>query len=177
MNRAGFLKRLFGAAVVAAMPKIVVEQIEALPEPVPISPVVNGGTPVFTKLEPIAPNGLLYIYDEKDGLIGMSRIFSLEFKREFINLKDEDEGWPSYFPGLRSWNISAEDIHWVRDSRKYFAEFRKLNCILLKDDKKISGDIYITQLEFTSPMFEELSCRAEFEGSGALILEPNDSNN
>jgi hypothetical protein len=34
MDRKGFLKRVFGAAVVAAMPKVVVNQIESLPAPV-----------------------------------------------------------------------------------------------------------------------------------------------
>lgn len=172
MDRRGFLKGIFGAAVVAAMPPLVVRQIEALPEPVPISPAVNGATPVFTKLEPIAPDGLLYIYDEKDGLIAMSRKFNLNVHKQFIEINPDYGGWKQHISGPISWNISTEDINWVGDPREYFTKFRKLNCILLKDDKKISGDIYITQLEFESPMFEELSCRAEFEGSGALIMEP-----
>lgn len=172
MDRRGFLKGIFGAAVVAAMPPIVVDQIEALPEPTLISPVVNEVKPIFTRLEPIAPNGLLYIYNDTE-LIGISRRFNLNMRQQYIDVTDF-KGWKQYLKGSLNWDISASDMNWAGDPREYFAEITKLNCIILKDNIKIIGDIYITQLEFISPMFEELSSNVEFEGSGALIIEPNE---
>lgn len=178
MNRAGFLKRLFGAAVVAAMPPIVVRQIESLPEPAPpkkdVLEYVEEQIAPYRHLKPIAPDGLLYIYDYMDGLIGISRKFLLQFKQIPILMDYDVDLIPTYHKGLRSWNIITEDINWVVNPEKYFMGNRKLNCILLKDDKKISGNIYISKLEFISPLFDELSTYAEFEGTGELILDSND---
>jgi hypothetical protein len=40
-----------------------------------------------------------------------------------------------------------------------------------KDNIKINGEIYITQLEITAPDFGCLGSAAEFEGNGQLIIE------
>jgi hypothetical protein len=164
MDRRGFLKNIFGAAVIAAMPKIVVEQIETLPE-APISPAINGVTPIFTKKVPV--NGLFYIYDDKEEkLIATSTNFNIRFEQKYIK----------HVPGLLSWDLSAENIQWIENPRQVFEENRKLRYLILKNGNKISGDVYITQLEYIAPQYEQISSSAEFKGSGALILEANENN-
>lgn len=173
MDRRKFLQNMFGAAVIAAMPKIVVDQIVSLPEPPPISPAINGAVPIFTQKCSI-PNGLLYIWDDKKNtLIGASDRFSLEFKQDWIDI-EMPSGFPLHYPGLRSWNISASNIQWINDPMESFKEQRKLRCLIAKDNIKINGEIYISQLEITAPQFEKITSAAEFTGNGELIAEVNE---
>ena len=94
MDRKGFLKRVFGAAVVAAMPKVVVNQIESLPAP------VEEKEPIFLDKvteKPIIPNiseRILFIYD-KEKLIGYSAQFDLSSKMDtmYYRIYVDDLEW------------------------------------------------------------------------------------
>jgi hypothetical protein len=126
MDRRKFLQNMFGAAVITAMPKIVVDQIISLPEPIPISPAVNGVTPILTKRIIMPPNGLLYIWDdERNILIGASDRFSLDLKQDVINIGFDDLQYPQFIRGQRSWNISASNIQWVNNPEELFEEKRQ----------------------------------------------------
>lgn len=182
MDRKGFLKRVFGAAVVAAMPKVVVDQIENLPPPESIPPPEKDVleyakeqiAPYKSNLKPIAPNGILYIYDEETAILLASCLdFNLEFYQDWV---DSGIFANDYFPGLKSWIIRSYNIRWRKSIEEYFADEKKLRCLIFKDNIKISGSLIITQLDSFDPLDEEMSYGACFEGIGELIVEVNENN-
>jgi hypothetical protein len=179
MDRKGFLKRVFGAAVVAAMPKVVVDQIESLPEPIPAPPLEKDVLeyakeqiePYKKNLKPVAPNGVLYIYDEETAvLLAACLDFNLELHQECIKFEND------YFRGLESWSIRSYNIRWRKSIEEYFDDEKKLRCLIFKDNIKISGSLIITQLDSFAPLDKETSYGACFEGIGELIIEVNENN-
>lgn len=175
MDRRGFLKNIFGAAVVAAIPKIVLKQIDDLPKH-PITSPVNGIEPIFIKEIPTHPNGLLYIWDdEKNALIGASKNFSLNFRQGYVDVSIISDGcYAQYLPGPKSWDISASNIQWVGNAKESFEQSKKLRCLIAKDDIRINGEIYITQLASFAPLNGVISYDAKFEGNGELIIKKDE---
>lgn len=118
MERRNFLKGIFGAAVVAAMPKAVVDQIEDLSEPPPVSTkewkdiekTFTHGTVDLGPI-PVTSENILFIYD-KERLIGYSCDFSAEAhmdKTDFNTL----EGYLIYSYTPPQYVITANSVHWM----------------------------------------------------------------
>ena len=167
MRRRDFLKGVFGAAAVAAVPPIVLKQIDELPPPeyVP-NHLVEDDVVGMCYTGPIKSEGsILYIYDDNQ-LVGSSSIFNLNFHRI------EDDNAPvDYFPGIPSWNVRAYQMQWLLDPVELFDRpSTKLQCLMIKDDVKFSGSIYLTQLDSTSPLDEKTTYGAIFEGNGELMV-------
>ena len=193
MRRRDFLKGIFGAAAVAAVPAVVLKQIDELPPP---EGVTNNLPEVNTE------GSILYIYDDNQ-LVGSSSIFNLNFHQEinpmpkmrwvklpwdgrYYKHKKNKKGLPKkkhrwqcieddhapvdYFPGVKSWNVPAYQIQWLLDPVELFDRpSTKLQCLMIKDDVKFSGSIYLTQLDSTSPLDEKTTYGAIFEGNGELM--------
>jgi hypothetical protein len=198
MRRRDFLKGIFGAAAIAAVPAIVLRQIDELPP----SEKVDATGNIYTG--PINPeDNILYIYDENQ-LVGESHIFNLNFhqafnpipKSKWVKLpwdgryyknKKNKKGLPKkkhrwqlvedynapaeYFQGLKLWEVRAYQIQWLTEPRELFERLpTQLHCLMVKDSMKFCGNVYLTQLDSTSPLDEETTYGAIFEGSGELIM-------
>jgi hypothetical protein len=213
MDRKGFLQRIFGAAIVAAMPKVVVEQIEKT------SPTVNGASVVVIQDGKIIPpedtvvhhqvgttDNVLFIFDENK-LIGQSQHFSLnlkqdispiysksrwvkvwtgkykkhklkkngERKKKYIRIERVNTDQPDYWAAPKEWDIESENIQWFVNPEEIFAKGEKLNCLVKQQDIKLSGKIYISQMDISAAYLEGINHSARFIGNGELIIE-NDGN-
>lgn len=172
MRRRDFLKGIFGAAAIAAVPTIVLKQIDELPPPpaTPIEPV-SPPTPVSTK-RPIPENGVFYIWDkDREELVGASTNFSLNMNANFIDVTSWESPYREYVRGAPSWNIQAYNVQWLVDPQELFErENKTLLCLMAKDDMKFTGDIYLSQISLTMPLEEVTTYDAYFEGSGILEM-------
>ena len=159
MNRRTLLKNMFGAAVIAALPKRVVEQIESIPP----DPIIKEEKDVieYAKEQIISGNDVLYIYDENQ-LVGHAHNFHLNMHNDIIPVE--------YIQGLTHWNLQAYDIHWHTDVQELITNDIKLNCLILHEDTRITGDIYIQEMELISPIEGTLGYSAKFEGYGKLFI-------
>ena len=204
MRRRDFLKGVFGAATIAAVPAVVLKQIDELPTSEGVTnnpPKVDATGMCYTG--PIkSEDSILYIYDD-DQLVGSSSTFNLNFHQEinpmpkmrwvklpwdgrYYKHKKNKKGLPKkkhrwqcieddhapvdYFPGVKSWNVRAYQIQWLLDPVKLFDHpSTKLQCLMIKDDVKFFGSIYLTQLDSTSPLDEKTTYGAIFEGNGELM--------
>jgi hypothetical protein len=169
MERRTFLKNILGAAIVATMPKIVVDQIEAIP-PETITPVEPVKTEdisdqFWTEFEKI-----LYIYDNNK-LVAASTVFYLEITRPTIDMGE------FFLPGLWEWKIAAEKLRWFNGCSgiNYFAESNKLNCLVLHKELKVQGEVFITECAVKIPDDSDIEEDIVFTGSGTLIVEANDN--
>ena len=173
MRRRDFLKGIFGAAAIAAVPAIVLRQIDDLPPtPEKVDAIGNVYTgPVQpSSVKPIPQNGIFYIWDKDEGrLVGASTDFSLNMNANFVDVTSIDDSWPMYLRGLPSWNIEARNVQWLVNPQELFLrETKHLLCLMAKDDMKFTGDIYLSQI---SLMAEEIfSYDATFEGNGILEM-------
>ena len=160
MNRRTLLKNMFGAAVIAALPKRVIEQIESIPP----DPIIKEEKDVieYAKEQIISGNDVLYIYDENQ-LVGHAHNFHLNMHNDIIPVE--------YIQGLTHWNLQAYDIHWHTDVQELIINDIKLNCLILHEDTRITGDIYIQETELISPMRGTLRYSARFEGYGKRTNE------
>ena len=176
MRRRDFLKGIFGAAALAAVPTIVLKQIDAIsqePEYVP-KHLIEDDIVGTTIKRPIPENGLFYIWDkDREELVGACTDFSLNMNANFIDVTSIDDDYRKYMRGVPSWNIEANNVQWLVDPEELFKrEPKALLCLMAKDDMKFSGDIYLTQISLTIPFFreEEYVNYAYFEGSGMLEM-------
>ena len=174
MRRRDFLKGIFGAAALAAVPAVVLRQIDELPPPAP--PIDPPLPPTISAKRPVPQNGLLYIWDgERNELVGTSTEFSLNMHRHPIDVSSwypEVTDYPTYMEGPTSWDAQAERIQWLIDPRDLFERLpTQLQCLMAKDDMKFCGNVYLTQLYLTAPLYEETTYGAVFEGTGELIME------
>ena len=105
MERRLFLKNIFGAAVIAAIPKVVIDQIEAI-APKDIIPI--------EKNKPLLNNGL-YIYD-KNQLIAASTLFTVNSTHHHFDTTSLDDlsynGYRSFIPMQYDSKIYAEKLRW-----------------------------------------------------------------
>ncbi|NMC60073.1 MAG: hypothetical protein GYA51_11950 [Candidatus Methanofastidiosa archaeon] len=182
MNRAGFLKSIFGAAVVAAMPKVVVEEIEKIPteEITPTSSTVLEWHDVVTEFK--IPNGnRLFLYNDKQ-LIAVSTHFAVEFtspKTIDVNISPFDE-FPSfkYLSDPPCWKVQVDQLHWFNDNKgiDYFSEKQDLQVVLSCDNLTVNGNAYITEYSTSINVKDNASIIDAIELTGYGIWYVNCNN-
>jgi len=197
MKRRNFLKGIFGAAVVVAVPIAVVNRIEQS-EIRHVSDRLHVADKLGTIIKPIDEsifnsNDILFIYDE-ERLIGYSRLFALNFyqapvdvsllyppkvwngKRKNLTKKHkkgkkiyEIDYHPTYHKGSKQWTLDVDMVNWEVDPMLLLENNKMLNCLIKHGNMKITGDIYLTSHSLSIPMYDGISGIATFEGSGELI--------
>jgi hypothetical protein len=191
-SRRRFLKNLFGAAVVAAIPKPVFDAIVAKSEP-PVSPAVSGTQPIFTK-ERSFPSSILYIYKGNE-LIGQCENFHLNTEQHFIEAPKGEykkvkfgkkyrwmyvpdlEGWKETYPIGKEWCLTAANMVWYKDGRDFLISLDKLQCLIKTQDYTIMGDVLLVELNMSisisksnlDPMIND----CKFVGTGQLMYNEN----
>jgi len=174
MDRRSFFKNMFGAAVIAAMPKIVVKQIEEL-APEKITPV-DGVKPVFTKK--IYTGNCMYLHDGTT-LVGASTLFHIEVQRAIIPIEPFDHwnGYPQYIQGQMKWNIFAEKFRWIDKEKRnqYFCENKSLMCLVKHENIKLQGEVYLTEMTLTIPADGFIEDDIVVTGVGQLIVNTDDN--
>lgn len=177
MRRRDFLKGIFGAAAVAAVPAVVLKQIDSLPE----EPLAELNPPLEDEIKIIEPeplrsrpiiDGVLYIYDEREEqLIAASTNFRVDMFCNPIRLDSLDDE-PQFVNAPSSWSVSAEDIQWKVDPTQVFDEGKVLKCLMAKDNVKYCGDVYLTELVGSGSFGAYLreSWNAKFTGTKELMM-------
>lgn len=167
MERRTFLKNIFGAAMIIAMPKIIVDQIENLPPEIIPDRLHEGDEPGHTVYDQC-----LFIHDG-EFLIGASTSFNLTMHRDPIFIGDDDKGYPEYIMGPFSWEVSADRFVWVNEElgHAYFMSNKPLQCLIYHQERRIKGEALLTQLTINAPMEEEIDHNLTMEGTGKLIME------
>jgi hypothetical protein len=176
---------MFGAAVIAAMPKIVVKQIEEL-APEKITPV-DGVKPVFTKK--IYTGNCMYLHDGTT-LVGASTLFHIEVQRDIIPIEPWrgrtrllaksatwGNGYPQYIQGQMKWNIFAEKFRWIDKEKRnqYFCENKSLMCLVKHENIKLQGEVYLTEMTLTIPADGFIEDDIVVTGVGQLIVNTDDN--
>ena len=180
MRRRDFLKGIFGAAAVAAVPAVVLKQIDSLPEESisqPLSEIDAVGkiyTGPIEHIISITPEeiGVLYIYDEREEqLIAASTNFRVDMFYKVIRLDSLDDE-PLFVNAPPLWSVSAEDIQWKVDPTQVFDEGKVLKCLMAKDNIKYCGDVYLTELVGSGSFGAYLreSWDAKFTGTRELMM-------
>ena len=166
-----FLKNIFGAAVIAAMPKVIVDQIEYLPPEIVPDRLHEDDEPGHTVYDQC-----LFIHDG-EFLIGASTFFNLEMHRDFIHIGDNN-GWPEYITGPFSWKVSADRFIWVNEElgHAYFLDNRPLQCLIYHQGRKVKGEGFVTQLTLNTPLYEPIDYNILMEGNGSLIIDAAEDN-
>jgi hypothetical protein len=182
MKRRIFLKNLFGAAVVAAIPKPIFEEMVRTPLPEKLVFVPDRLHEADEPGHVLPPNKYLYLYDDKK-FIGSSCDFNISMSQDYITIPKAKRvkigsryHWmedyfapPEHFPTTREWTLKADYISWniLPDD---IDRNDKLNFIATVGDKTLIGDIYIsafaTQAGYDSP----IRYAAEFYGTGPLVI-------
>jgi hypothetical protein len=179
MDRRNFLKGVLGGAVIAALPKPVMEALVThYPESVGIgeefdevwqtSGNVNSKYPSITTI--------LFIYTG-DTLIGTSTNFNIEQKQEYIPIPHSVEElveYEEYMPALKGWWIAAENVQWLNnyDPKTLFMNNIQMSCIAVdeKSNLKWIGEVLLTELSVGTPFEESVTYQARFEGLGELTM-------
>ena len=179
MNRGEFLKGIFGAAVVAAMPKSVVDQIEQIPELQP-KPIVLEKIPPNLNFKPVLDtlSKVLCLYS-KEELIGFSTDFFLAMKQELIQDPPNEDcyGYATYTERSRSWKVQVNKMIWndPRFARHYLFAEESLQMVLADKNVKLMGTVLVTELGESLGLGEAVQRTAILEGNGALIFEQYDN--
>jgi hypothetical protein len=175
MDRRNFFKGMFGAAIVASMPKIVVDQIEKVPiEEITPVPVLEKPKYVMYHLG----EQCMYLYDN-DKLIAGSTLFNLSFRREYLNMMDSsylDSYPPEFRMGRPEWSVTAEQLRWFNHKRglDYFTNEKPLQCVIYNKGVVIKGNVYITQCTLTCGMETFIQEDVTLQGTGELIIDINE---
>lgn len=165
MDRKGFLKRVFGAAVVAAMPKVVVEQIESLPEPISVPPPEKDVIEYAKEQVDLAlseSERVLFIYDtQNDKLVAYSYDFNIEAKRTVI--PDEYR---------RSYEVRANKIFFTNTDNpdEYITEPDILRFVMKHNDIEVFGKMALTQLTKAIPIDAPIEYSAIFTDVESLVI-------
>jgi hypothetical protein len=166
MDRRNFFKGMFGAAIVASMPKIVVDQIEKAEQ---IAPKHNDLSDIQGGISPSGKEQLMYLYDD-NRLIASSSEFKLNYKRESIRVPPDS--YPEYYLSEMSWDVEAS-LFW--NNRKagldYFAENKPLQCVIYNKGLKIKGNVYITCCILSNGSLDYPYENVMLSGVGALIID------
>jgi hypothetical protein len=175
MDRRNFFKGMFGAAIVASMPKIVVEQIEETP--------IEELTPIpkeaFEQVVSHVKEKCLYLYDNEK-LIAGSTDFALELRRDILPIDiDPIKNYPEYTTGKLQWNIAAYQLRWFnhKTGLHYFRENEPLQCVISYQGIRYKGDVYVTECSLTQAMMDNIQEDVMLEGTGNLIIENNETIN
>jgi len=177
MERRSFLKNLFGAAVIATMPKIVVEQIEKAPPEVltPKIDPVNGVKPVFFKPKDVLQGNCIYLFDENK-LIAGSTQFNFNMDRPTISNFSVDDPMIAFtYSTPMSWRIGIDKLRWFAHSTgmDYFTGYKPLRFIAKFNDVKITGEALLVKCTMTIPMFDFIEEDVVLQGIGAIVIETN----
>jgi len=176
MDRAGFLKNVFGAGIVLAMPKVLVDKIEALPPPVVTPPVIEEKKPIFTdsktdiKVETYKDN-CMYLY-KNEHLLGYSYENNIDMKRPVHRIVTGDFGFDHYAAGLAEWDISMKHIKWL-DSwgllDEYLLSGTPITMLLRKGEHIIQGEVIVMERNnmWLGTGWVDIKCK----GYGALTIE------
>jgi hypothetical protein len=173
MERRDFLKGIFGAAVVAVVPKPIVEAIEKAP-PETLTPVVKEGVktpPVFK-----TNDAFIYLYDG-EVLLAASNDVDLNWHHNPIEY--EVDGYRMHTAGLMSWDIEVLNLKYFNaegiDSA--FASNKPVQILYHMPNINIHGEAYITQMTMNAPFEDSSSNDLYLEGSGGLqvILDPDNN--
>lgn len=150
MDRRGFLKGMFGAAIVATIPKAVVEEIESLPLPTKEQGPIY--TPKLLDIElPDVSNApdppLLYVYDEK--LLGYSTRFDL--------ISEPRLHTAEYWIPPQRYEIVVHEMEWVSsdvgevyDVGEAFCESKLLNILIKNEELQASAQAHIIEIDLTT---------------------------
>lgn len=174
MNRAGFLKRIFGAAVVAAMPKVVVDQIESLPEPISTPPPEKDVIEYAKEQVDLAlseSERVLFIYDtQNDKLVAYSYDFNIEAKRTVIPFDDIE--WRKYVQGPWSYEVRANKIFFTNTDNpdEYITEPDILRFVMKHNDIEVFGKMALTQLTKAIPIDKPIEYSAIFTDVESLVI-------
>lgn len=165
MDRRNFFKGMFGAAIIASMPKIVVDQIERT-------------TPVqeVTQKETFSYQGQqrMFLYDDNK-LIASSSEFNLLLRRELIDISHirlDNPPYPEYRYGVPDWSVSAR-IYWNnhKEGLYYFAEEKPLQCVVYDKGLRIKGNVYITCCILSNGSLDYPYENVMLSGVGNLIVD------
>jgi hypothetical protein len=185
-TRRRFLKNLFGAAVVAAIPKPVFDAIVAKPE-LPSPPEVNGITPIFTKGCSF-PSSMLYVYKD-DELIGQCINPTLDVKKHFIEVPKVEHkrvkvgkkyrwlwvpdsgGWKETIAIRKEWCLIADNMIWYKNGRDFLVSDDKLKCLIKTDIYTIIGDVLLVELNMTISNSDPMINNCKFVGTGTFICD------
>ena len=172
MDRKNFLKGMFGAAIVASMPKIVVDQIEKVEQ---IAPNHNDLSDVQGGFSHSVKEQRMYLYDDNK-LIASSDEFSLSWKKEPINVSRRPDSiipvYPEYWLGQPEWNIEAR-LFWndKEEGLFYFAEEKPLQVVICNEGVKFKGNAYIMEFHYTSGLEDYAWEDVMLSGVGEIIID------
>jgi hypothetical protein len=178
MERRSFLKNIFGAAVVAAMPKIVVEQIEKAP-PETLTPKidpVNGVEPVFVKQKDYLKGNFIYLYDN-DVVIAGSSMFAFAMDRPIIhNFSFDDPEIAFSYSAPMSWKIAVDKLLWFNHDKgmSYFTRYEPLQFVAVFNNARITGEALLVECSIGAPMFGQIEEDIVLQGTGAITIETMD---
>ena len=167
MDRREFFKGMFGVAIVAAIPKQVMDQmVETIPEH------EIGGVVSYQGKQ------RMFLYDDNK-LIANSSEFNLILRRNLIDVSDLYYGVPMYpelREGLPQWGVSAR-IYWDnhKEGLYYFIENKPLQCVIYDRGLIIKGNVYMTECQLTAGLEDYAWEDVVLEGTGELIIEKNES--
>lgn len=188
MERRGFLKSVFGAAIVASIPTVVFSQIENQAPPPPPNNKLPFPTNNHTR------EGLLYIYNDTE-LVAQSTLFRFDYKQDIQELQGGawEKVWtgkytkkkgkkkykwifvpseyPEYKPGLKQWSVESDYIQWLVDPDILLMQNVKLKCLIKQADIKITGEVFISQLYASVSSDLVYAYSARFDGTGICIME------
>jgi len=171
MKRRDFFKGIFGAAIVAAIPKPIMEQLDKISDEtlipkvhqISIKPIINT-VPLDSSSRP-----LLLLYDNSK-LIGTSCHFELTCNRPLI--KETEQYYPTFTLGLSEWNIMVNKMNWVDKKRglDYFERNEPFQCTMKSPEGMLfQGDVLLTDCALT--IFDSIEEDIVLKGNGALTIE------
>lgn len=156
MERRDFLKGIFGASVVAAMPKVVVDQIEQLP-----TNVISPSNKKTKDIDSYTGSNVLFIYN-KDTLIGVSTHFSIIIRNDKVSIPFK------ILQVQKSAEIEAFNIYWedIIDLHDILMS-NDLSFLVKNDNIKMTGNVVVSEIGI-------MSNSATFKVSGPVqILSKN----
>lgn len=171
MDRKGFLHRVFGAAVVAAIPKIVVDQIETLPPP----PIVKT-KPIFVDertdiaVEPKGDN-CIYLY-KNNILLGYSHEGNIEMDRSVLEVSSIHSSYPEYIRGYSEYFVSMKKLKWLQGwglLDEYFTKQIPVEVLCKRGNYVITGKCLI--IERTNMWLGSGWVDIKLQVTGQLIID------
>ena len=189
MDRRNFFKGMFGAALIATIPKSVMSQIEEMP----IHTFQEDD--VLTELErqiegtKYKPSAILYIYDDNDVVLGHSTDFNIIFRRDVIKVNSIDAvSLDEYMmSGKSEWRVEINSLHvrktHIKDNYPYwldiyFHEGNYLKMIIVDKDIQYHGNVQLELYTIHDPLGEpDRINEAVVSGIGELIMTDYESTN
>lgn len=163
MKRSDFLKNMFGAAVVAAMPPLVVKQIDALPDS---EAKPEKGKVISESIETTFVDGMCYLHDTKK-IIAYSQLFNISLRKETIPIQDcfsmDSDGWQHFMLGDTYIGIDSliiKNIHFLDLCKSYY-------FLAINSDWKMYGNVYINKCERIKTNYYDV----ELILAGAMVMQ------